>query len=179
MSMNEPPVLPASPGQPKTVGLAIWSLVLGILGLFCFSILAGIPAVICGHTALSRIRRSGGMLQGDGLAVGGLVTGYLSIAVIPLLAIVAAVTIPNFVKARNMAMANICINNLRQIDGAKQVWALENKKDESQTPTTQDLDKYLKRAFKTISCPAGGTYTVNPVGQKPTCSIPGHQLPSN
>ena len=42
MSMNEPPSLPGSPAQPKTLGLAIWSLVLGILGLFCFSILAGI-----------------------------------------------------------------------------------------------------------------------------------------
>ena len=143
--MNEPPPLPTSPGQPKTSGLAIWSLVLGILSLFCFSVLAGIPAVICGHMALSRIKRSVGFLQGNGLAIGGLVTGYLSIALIPLIAILAAIAIPNFVQARNAAMTNACINNLRVIDAAKQTWALENKRDDSQTPTPQDLDNYLKK----------------------------------
>lgn len=177
--MNEPPALPTSPVQPKTSGLAIWSLVLGILSLICFSIIAGIPAVICGHIALSRIKRSVGFLQGNGLAIGGLVTGYLSIALIPLIGMLAAIAIPNFVKARNVAMTNMCINNLRQIDGAKQIWALENKRDGSQTPTGQELDKYLKHGFDSLVCPAGGRYLINPVGQKPTCSIPGHQLPGN
>jgi len=177
--MNEPPPITASPAESKTSGLAIWSLILGILSLICFSVLAGIPAVICGHTALSRIKRSGGLLQGNGLAIGGLVTGYLSIALIPVIAIMAAIALPAFVKARNVAMTNLCINNLRQIDAAKQMWALDNKKDESQTPTGQDLEKYLKRPFNTFFCPARGTYSINPVGQKPTCSIPGHQLPNN
>jgi len=177
--MNEPPTLPTSPAQSKTLGLAIWSLVLGILSLLCFSILAGIPAVICGHTALSRIKRSGGVLQGNGLAIGGLVTGYLSIALIPLIGMLAAIAIPNFVNARNAAMMNICVNNLRQIDGAKLTWALENKKDDSQVPTAQDLEKYLRSGFNTLVCPARGAYSINPVGQKPSCSIPGHQLPAN
>ena len=177
--MNEPRALATSPAQSKTSGLAIWSLVLGILSLLCFSILAGIPAVICGHTAVSRIKRSGGVLQGNGLAIGGLVTGYLSIALIPLLGMLAAIAIPNFVKARNTAMTNMCINNLRRIDGAKQTWALENKKDDSQTLTSQVLDKYLQGGINTLVCPAGGRYSINPVGQKPTCSIPGHQLPGN
>jgi hypothetical protein len=174
--MNEPPPLPASPAQSKTSGLAIWSLVLGLLSLACFSVLAGIPAVICGHTALSRIKRSGGVLQGNGLAIAGLITGYLSIALIPLL---AAIAVPNFIKARNVAMTNSCINNLRQIDAAKQTWALENKKDDSQTPTGHELDIYLKHGFNALVCPAGGRYSINSVGQKPTCSIPGHQLLNN
>ena len=171
-----PPPLPSSHTQPKTSGLAIWSLVLGILSLICFSILAGIPAVICGHTALGRIKRSSGMLEGNGLAIGGLITGYLSILLIPVIAILMAIAVPNFVKAKNAAMTNFCITNLRQIDSAKQMWALENKKDESQTPTGQDLTPYLKRDFDSFICPAGGTYTINPVSQKPTCSIPDHQL---
>ena len=174
--MSAPPPLP-TPGQPKTSGLAIWSLVLGILGFFCFSILAGIPAVICGHTALSRIKRSGGLLEGNGLAIGGLVTGYISIAMVPLIAMLTAIALPNFIKARNVAMTNMCINNLRQIDGAKQEWALEKRKDESQTPTGEDLKPYLKRDFTSVVCPAGGTYVINAVGEKPTCSIAGHQLP--
>jgi len=164
--------------QSRTSGLATWSLVLGILGMFCFSILAGIPAVICGHTALSRIKRSGGMLEGNGLAIGGLVTGYLSIAMIPLIAMLAAIAIPTIVKARNAAVTAICINNLRQIDEAKQVWARDNKKDESHSPTGQDLLPYLKNGLGTLVCPAGGTYSINQVSEKPTCSIPEHRLPT-
>lgn len=79
--MNEtlpPPLDPTS--QPKTSGLAIWSLVLGILSLLCFTIFAGIPGVICGHKALSKIKRSSGALTGQGLAIAGLITGYLGIA---------------------------------------------------------------------------------------------------
>ena len=65
---------------PRTPGLAIASLVLGLLSLFCFSVVAGVPAIICGHLAHGRIKRSGGRLSGAGLAVAGFVLGYLSIA---------------------------------------------------------------------------------------------------
>lgn len=58
----------------RTCGLAVWSLILGILSLMCFGMFSGIPAVICGHLAQSRIRHSGGALGGGGLAIGGLVT---------------------------------------------------------------------------------------------------------
>ena len=173
--MDQPPPVPTTPVQVKNCGLAIWSLVLGILSLTCFWLLAAIPAVICGHVAYSRIRRSAGALSGEGLALGGLITGYMGIAlsifVIPLL---AAIAIPNFVKARTTAQMNACISNLRQIDGAKQMWALEHKKVETDKPTDQDLAPYLKVQ---LTCPAGGTYTINSLGEKPTCSIPGHQLP--
>ena len=175
--MNEPPAVPTIPGQTKTSGLAIWSLVLGILGLTCFWLLTAIPAVICGHVAYSRIKRSSGALAGEGLALGGLITGYLSVAlsvfVLPLL---AAIAIPNFVRARTTAQKNACINNLRVIEGAKQQWALDNKKQDSDTPTAQELDALLKGRFSSMKCPAGGTYTINPVGEKPTCSIPSHRL---
>lgn len=65
---------------PQTSGTAVWSLVLGILSLLCLGPLAGIPAVICGHEALSQIKNSGGDVTGDRLANGGLVMGYISIA---------------------------------------------------------------------------------------------------
>jgi hypothetical protein len=118
---------PAPPPVPGTrdCGLAIWSLVLGILGLVlllaCIGPLLAIPGVICGHIAYSRIKRSGGMLTGGGMALGGLITGYVSIALgLFLVPMMAAIAIPNFVKARDSAMRNACIGNLRQIDGAKQ-----------------------------------------------------------
>ena len=177
--MNEPPPAPATPAQPKTSGLAISSLVLGILGLTCFWLLTAIPAVICGHLAYSRIKRSAGALSGNGLALGGLITGYLSIALIPVIGLLAAIAIPNFVKARTTAQMNVCISNLRQIDGAKQIWAVEQKKETADTPTAQDVDPYIPGGLSALKCPAGGVYTIHPVGEKPPCSIPSHRLPSD
>jgi hypothetical protein len=91
-------------------------------------------------------------------------------------AVFAAVAIPNFTRAKQTAQQKACINNLRQIDGAKQQWALEMKKAETETPMRSDLLKYFSgQAFP--ACPAGGSYTMNPVGTRPRCSIPGHVLP--
>jgi hypothetical protein len=179
--MNETPPVSTIPAEPKNCSLAVWSLVLGILAIVlsvvCLGPLFAIPAVICGHMAHSRIKRSAGALSGGGLALGGLITGYLSIALIPIIGMMAAIAIPNFVKARGSAQMNMCISNLRQIDGAKQQWALELKKQPTDTPTAQDLETYLHTSFTTLRCPAGGVYTINAVGQNPTCSIPQHELP--
>ena len=177
--MNETPSVATIPLQPKNCGLAIWSLVLGILAivLVCIGPLFAIPAVICGHIAYSRIKRSAGALSGGGLALGGLITGYLSIALIPLIGIMAAIAIPNFVKARSTAQMHMCLSNLRQIEGAKEQWALASKKEPTDTPTAQDLDTYLHKSFTTLKCPAGGVYTINAAGEKPICSIPQHELP--
>jgi hypothetical protein len=70
MSETIPPPL-ENVSQPKTSALAIWSLVLGILSLVCFTIFAAIPGVICGHKALGKIKRSNGTLTGQGLAIAG------------------------------------------------------------------------------------------------------------
>ena len=178
--MNEAPPVSSIPAQPKNCGLATWSLVLGILAVVlsvaCIGPLFAIPAVICGHMAYSRIRRSAGALSGAGLALGGLITGYLSFALIPVIGLLAAIAVPNFVKARTTAQMNACISNLRQIDGAKQQWAMDNKKQSTDTPTAQELDAYLHRSFSSLKCPAGGIYTINAAGEKPTCSIPNHEL---
>jgi hypothetical protein len=68
-----------------------------------------------------------------------------------------------------------CINNLRQLDAAKQQWALENKKTEKDTPTEAELRPYFLRS-EIPKCPAGGVYSPNTVETAPTCSVPGHQL---
>ena len=171
--MNYPPTpISTTPEPPKNSGLAIWSLVLGILGLTCFWLFTGIPAVICGHMAHSRIKRSAGALTGEGLALAGLITGYSSIALsIFIIPLMAAIAIPNFVKARTTAQTNACIANLRQIEGAIQQWAAENSKPEDAAVTLDDIRPYLKNDLR---CPAGGTslsdsYSVTTVGQRPTC----------
>jgi len=111
------------------------------------------------------------------MALGGLITGYVCLALalfwIPLM---AAIAIPNFVKARETAQKYGCINNLRRIEGAKEVWALQNNKDTNSTPTMQDLTPFLKGKVATLRCPAGGTYAINKVGVPPTCTIPSHDL---
>lgn len=175
--MNETiPPLPGVPSQPKTSGLAIWSLVLGILSLTCFTIFAAIPGVICGHKALSRIKSAGGMLNGTGLATAGLITGYIGIAwAIFFIPLMLAIAIPNFVKARNTSMENACINNQREIQAAKNEWALEQNKTGGDVPTEADLTPYLPN-HHFPACPAGGTYTIGAVTNSVTCSIPGHQL---
>ncbi len=71
--------------------------------------------------------------------------------------------------------ANVCINNLRQIDGAKQQWALENKKSPTAFVSPADIMPYLRGVMPT--CPAGGVYTIGLVNASPVCSVPGHALP--
>ena len=72
--------------------------------------------------------------------------------------------------------ANGCINNLRIIEGAKDQWALENKKGVGDAVSAQDILPYLKNNALP-ACPQGGVYTLNAVGALPTCSVPGHVLP--
>jgi type II secretory pathway pseudopilin PulG len=100
---------------------------------------------------------------------------FLAGAIVPVSAL-ASIAIPNFVKARQTAQKNACINNLRQIDGAAQQWALENKKSETTIPTRKELLPYLRNHQFPI-CPAGGQYTLNQVSAAPECTQPGHNLP--
>ena len=108
--------------------------------------------------------------------------------VVAIIGLLAAIAIPNFVRARTTAQMNACINNLRQIDGAKQQWALETKQAGNATPVSTDIDPYLGRNGSTtnITCPAGGTtatfdnsYTINAVNVAPLCQKVGatHVLP--
>jgi prepilin-type N-terminal cleavage/methylation domain-containing protein len=101
--------------------------------------------------------------------------------VVAIIGLLAAIAIPNFVKARTTSQQNACINNLRQIDGAVQQWALEFKKDPTATVTEADVTPYLKNS---VICPSGGTafadsYALLTVADRPTCKkVPGtHVLP--
>ena len=176
--MNAPLIPPPLPAReaPRQSGLALASLLLGVAGLVCLvAPLTGIPAIICGHLAQARIRRSAGTLSGAGLALAGLITGYVSIVMVACICLLAALAIPNFVKARQGAESGACVANLKAIDGAKTAWALEFKKQPTDVPTDADLfgpDKYLRQK---PMCSIGGTYRLNAVQEKPTCSIPGHR----
>ncbi len=79
------------------------------------------------------------------------------------------------VLANRDSQRNACINNLRQFEAAKQQWAADNNKTANAVPTAADLAPYLKNNV-IPTCPAGGVYTINAVGQVVTCSAPGHTL---
>jgi hypothetical protein len=102
----------------------------------------------------------------------GLCTGLLVI-----------VGIPNFIKARSTSCCNACINNLRQLDGAKQQWALEYVKSNGVVCTEDDIKPYIKLDTNGSlpKCSQGGKYTFGKVGESPTCSLGetngGHVLP--
>jgi prepilin-type N-terminal cleavage/methylation domain-containing protein len=99
--------------------------------------------------------------------------------VVAIIGLLAAIAIPNFIKARQSSQTNACINNLRQIEGAKATWALETKATGTATPGTSDLYGSTLYIRDEPKCPASGTYTIGNVDTKAACSksADGHALP--
>jgi prepilin-type N-terminal cleavage/methylation domain-containing protein len=100
--------------------------------------------------------------------------------VVAIIGLLAAIAIPNFVKARLLTQKNSCINNLRQIDGAKQEWALENSKSANATVSSASIQPYIGRGLtgQWPLCPGGGSYVVGDMNTMAVCSLAGigHQL---
>ena len=99
--------------------------------------------------------------------------------VVAIIGLLAAIAIPNFVKARESSQRNACIANLKQIEGAKSNWCMEQKKNISDTPGTTDIYGATNYIRVAPECPGGGTYTLNQVDTDPTCTLQvtaGHEL---
>ena len=97
--------------------------------------------------------------------------------VVAIIGLLAAIAVPNFVKARTTSQTNACINNLVKINGAKEQWALETKQIAGATPADTDLFGSTLYIATKPSCPANGTYTINAVGTSPVCTVSGHSMP--
>src|SRR2546426_11964053 len=90
--------------------------------------------------------------------------------VVAIIGLLAAIAIPNFVKARENAQLNSIFNNLRIIEGAKDQWALENKKGTGQAVTLGDISDYVKGG--TAKSVVGETYNPIAIGTNTTAALP-------
>ena len=91
--------------------------------------------------------------------------------VVAIIGMLAGIAIPNYLQARLKAQQNVCLNNLRQIEGAIQRWSLEMQRDQDQPVTYSDIRGYLQHS---VVCPSGGTsfedsYTITTVAAAPAC----------
>lgn len=104
--------------------------------------------------------------------------------VVAIIGLLAAIAIPNYVRARQVSQTNTCINNLRQVDSAKQQWALENGKTAGETPSwlgsaASAIEPYIGRgsagSVRNVFCPidpqktAQTSYTMGAIGVAPAC----------
>lgn len=93
--------------------------------------------------------------------------------VVLIIAILLAIAIPNFLRARESSRSKSCQGNLRQMETAKEQWAMDTKAASTATPTAANLvDEYMKGTADTLpTCPSNGTYTLGAMTARPSCSI--------
>ena len=88
--------------------------------------------------------------------------------VVAIIGLLVAIAIPNFLRAREEARANSCVANLKQLEGAKERWAMSMNQSAASVATTGDLVPAFLKIEPT--CPSGGDYTYGAVNSVPTCS---------
>jgi prepilin-type N-terminal cleavage/methylation domain-containing protein len=91
--------------------------------------------------------------------------------VVLIIGILLAIAVPNFIRARESSRAKSCVANLKQIESAKEQWAMDTKATPTATPLTTDLYGATKYVKTTPNCPSGGTYTIDTMANRPSCSI--------
>jgi len=97
--------------------------------------------------------------------------------VVMIIGLLAAIALPSFQRARETSQQNACINNLRQIDGAKQQWALETNQASDAEPEAADIDDYLRGGTAAVYCPQDSeqgfdtSYEINDLQNDPECNI--------
>jgi len=147
---------PMSSNSPPANGMAKTSLILGVLSFLGCSILTGIPAIITGHIAHNRFRKAPQEFGGGGFAIAGLVLGYLSVALIPFIAILAGLMLPALAKAKDKAQRINCVNNLKQVGLAARMWS--NDHNEKFPPDFISMSNELSSP-KILVCPGDTSKT--------------------
>ena len=138
---TQPPNITHPSSIPKTPGLATASLICGIASFF-LGFLTGIPAIVCGHKALSKIKKSQGQLAGKNLAIVGLVFGYIMTALTLIIAVLAAMATPVIMKQQKKAAMSEATSNAKQLF----LLMIEFDQDYGEFPSdeiaTDDLEGY-------------------------------------
>jgi len=96
--------------------------------------------------------------------------------VVLIIGLLAMIAVPSFVKSRENSRKNACINNLRQIDTAKEQWAMEARLSDGSACADEQSEVVALIKGGAPNCPGGGSYTYGPIGTQPGCSIDGHSL---
>jgi prepilin-type N-terminal cleavage/methylation domain-containing protein len=91
--------------------------------------------------------------------------------VVLIIGILLAIAVPNFIKARESSRAKSCVANLKQIESAKEQWAMDTKAATTASPGDTDLYGATNYVRTTPACPSGGTYTINTMAVRPVCTI--------
>jgi prepilin-type processing-associated H-X9-DG protein len=144
-----PPPLPTAPLETKTSGMAIASLVLGVLGLCGITALVGL---VLGIVSLTKINRSGGRLSGQGLAIAGIcVSGFMLLFSIPFM---AGMTLPALSQAKQRAQAINCVNNLKQLGLAVRIYASNHNNEMPPAATWCDAIQSEVGSPKVFQCPS-------------------------
>ena len=146
---KQPPASPAAPAvapvpavapapasaKTETDLKAVLSLALGLLS-FVLSVFSGIPAVILGHLSRTSIRKSGGRLTGEGMALGGLIMGYISVFVLPVLLMIVSVAIPSYFRASIVSNEENALKTLTTINSEAANYKVEH---DEYPPSLQEL----------------------------------------
>ena len=138
-------------GGQLSQGMAIGSLVCGIVGLGCLPV--GIVGIVLGIVALVRISREPNRYKGTGMAVGGICTGVVGL--LTSAALMIAVTLPSLSRARELSKRTICAANLRAIGSAILQYAADENNVDAAFP--DDLNKLVTAGSVTsqqFTCPS-------------------------
>ena len=142
--------------RPPAQGLAIGSLVLGLLSFVGCSFITGVPAIIMGHIAHNRSRKAPQQFGGGGLAIAGFVMGYLSLALVPVL---AGLLLPALAQAKYKAQQIQCVNNLKLIGLGARIWS--NDHDGKFPPDFSSMSNELASP-NILVCPSDSSKTIAP-----------------
>lgn len=96
--------------------------------------------------------------------------------VVAILGVLVGIAFPNFIKSRAHAQKQMCIENLSQIDSAKQIWGMDAGRTDGDVPAESDLIGPSLYIVKVPVCAGGGAYRINAIGTNATCNIAGHTL---
>ena len=97
--------------------------------------------------------------------------------VVLIIGILLSIAVPQWVRLRERSWARACQANLRQIEAAKEQFAMENNLSNGSSCTMADLWPAYMKGSILPDCPAGGVYTVGNIGVEPTCSYSGGLYP--